>query len=170
MDILEAVKKRRSIREFHKKEIPEEIIDKLIDALIWAPSAGNLQSRKFYFVTDDEVKTRLAKAALNQRFVATAPLVVVACTDSSIASKYGERGALLYSIQDAACSIMAMMLVALEHKLGTVWVGAFEEEEVVKVMNLKLNLRPVALVPVGYPLKTPAAPQRVSKKAAVEFV
>jgi nitroreductase len=52
MEILKTVKKRRSIRDFQKKNIPQEIVDKLIDALIWAPSAGNLQSRKFYFIKD----------------------------------------------------------------------------------------------------------------------
>jgi len=47
MELLDIIKNRRSIREFKKGEIPEDIIEKLIDAIIWAPSAGNLQSRFF---------------------------------------------------------------------------------------------------------------------------
>ena len=93
MDILKAVKERRSIRDFQKKKIPDDLIDKLMEALIWAPSAGNLQSRKFYFIKNERIRKMLAQAALNQNFIAEAPLVIVGCTDSRISYKYGERGA-----------------------------------------------------------------------------
>jgi nitroreductase len=167
MSILDAVKDRRSIRKFHKKEIPHSIIDKLKEALIWAPSAGNLQARKFYFVFDIKIKQRLISAALNQKFLAQAPLTIVACTDSQIRLHYGERGVHLYTIQDVAVSIMGMMLVAHEQGLGSVWVGAFDEHEVSGILNLPHNLRPVAIVPVGYPSESPQAPARVSEEYAI---
>ena len=169
MEFLEAIRERRSIRNFQKKDIPKEIVDKLMDALIWAPSAGNLQARKFFFVKDAKLKENIADAALGQSFIAEAPLVIVGCTDSRISSKYGERGEYLYSIQDVAASIMGMMLVAHENGLGTVWVGAFREEEGFDLLELPGNLRPVAIVPVGYPVKIPSPPPRVSRKEAVEF-
>lgn len=169
MEILEAIRERRSIRNFQKKDIPQKIVDKLIDALIWAPSAGNLQARKFFFVKDAKLREDIASAALNQDFIAEAPLVIVGCTDSRISNKYGERGEYLYSIQDVAAGIMGMMLVAHESGLGTVWVGAFREEEVFDLLNLPKNLRPVAIVPVGYPVKIPSPPPRVSRQEAVEF-
>ena len=169
MDILEAVRKRRSIRNFQKKEIPEELIDKLTESLVWAPSAGNLQSRKFYFIRDEAVKQKIADAALNQGFIADAPLVIVGCTDSHISGKYGERGTSLYSIQDVACSVMGMMLVAFDNELGTCWVGAFREEELTRILNLPMNLKPVVIVPVGYPSKIPSPPRRMSREEAVEF-
>ena len=167
MDILKAVKERRSIRDFQKKDIPGEIIDKLIDALIWAPSAGNLQARKFYFVKDKRIKQKLVEAALNQSFIAKAPLTIVACTDSNIRLHYGERGETIYTIQDAAASVMGMMLVAHEAGLGSVWVGAFNEREVSKILRLPENLRPVAIIPVGYPSSIPSAPSRVAKEYAI---
>lgn len=169
MDILKAVKERRSIRDFQKKEIPQDIIDKLIDALIWAPSAGNLQARKFYFIKDESIKKKIAAAALKQHFIAEAPLVVIGCTDSRIVYKYGERGIDLYSIQDVACSFMGMMLVAHENGLGSVWVGAFHEDVVSDILKLPRHLRPVAIVSIGYPSKIPSPPPRVSKEEAVEF-
>lgn len=165
--VLKTILERRSIRDFLKKEIPKDIIEKLIQALIWAPSAGNLQARKFYFVTDPVLKKNLAAAALGQSFIAEAPLVVVACTDRQIEIKYGEKGVNLYAVQDTACSIMNMMLVACENGLGTVWVGAFKEGEAFEVLDLPDNLRPVAIVPVGYPAKVPAAPQRVPVEKAI---
>ncbi len=170
MDILRAVKERRSVRDFQRRNIPEELIEKLMEALIWAPSAGNLQARKFYFVKDEKTRKRLAAAALNQNFIGEAPLVIVGCTDSRISFKYGERGVHLYSIQDVALSIMGMMLVAYENGLGSAWVGAFREEEVVKILGMPKHLRPVAIVPVGYPSRIPNPPPRVSKKEAVEVI
>ncbi len=167
--VLKIIKERRSIRSFEKKDISEEVIEKLIDALIWAPSAGNLQSRKFYFIKDDKTKKNIAVAALNQNFISEAPLVVVGCTDRSIENRYGDRGVHLYSIQDVACSIMNMMLAAWENGLGSVWVGAFRESDVFEMLDMPRNLRPVAIVPVGYPLRISSPPPRVSAKEAVEF-
>jgi nitroreductase len=170
MAILKIIKERRSIREFRKKEIPEEIIDKLIEALIWAPSAGNLQSRKFYFVFDQKTKEKLAIAAFGQNFISDTPLVIVGCTDEKISLRYGERGKNLYSICDVSASIQNMMLIAEEEGLAACWVGAFNEKEVSKILNLPENLRPIAIIPVGYPAEKPEAPPRVSKKEAVEFI
>jgi nitroreductase len=170
MDILQAVKQRRSIRDFQKKDIPDQLLKKLGEALIWAPSAGNLQARKFYFVRKPALKKDLAAAALNQNFIAEAPLVIIGCADSRISFKYGERGVSLYSIQDVACSIMGMMLVAYENGLGSTWVGAFNEEAVSMLLRLPRHLRPVSIVPVGYPAKIPDPPSRVLLKDAVEVI
>ena len=169
MDVFQAVKERRSIRSFLRKDIPEDVLSKLLDALRWAPSAGNLQSRKFYIISDEMTKKQLAVAALNQDFLSSAPVVLVGCADSSIGIRYGRRGIELYSIQDVAVSVMAMMLVALENGLGTCWVGAFQEPEVSKILNLPENLRPVAIIPVGYPERIPKPPSRLSAKEMVEF-
>ena len=184
--ILETIRERRSIRNFQDAHIPEEAVDALIEALRWAPSAGNLQSRKFFFVFNDDKKKKLAAAAgnpdfvarmkklvknaLNLNFVSKAPLVVVACLDRRISTRYGERGVNLYSIQDVAASVMNMMLTAHELGLGSVWVGAFDENTVGEVMGLPDNLRPVALIPIGYPSAVPAPTPRMLGEEAVEFV
>lgn len=170
-EVLKAVKERRSIRTFLKKDIPEEIIKKLIDSIIWAPSAGNLQARKFYFIKNKEMKIKIAQAALSQNFISEAPLVIVGCVDKArIYPRYGERGVNLYAIQDVACSITNAMLVAHENGLGSVWIGAFREEEVANILGLSQNFRPVVILPVGYPANIPLPPSRVSKEEAVEFI
>ena len=91
----------------------------------------------------------------------------MACTDSQIKIHYGERGEYLYTIQDVAASLMGMMLVAHEEGLGTVWIGAFHERDVAGALNLPGNLRPVSIVPVGYPSSFPKAPERVSTGYAI---
>lgn len=115
------------------------------------------------------IKNKLAETALGQNFIGRAPLVAVGCTDDKINWRYGERGENLYSICDVATSIQNMMLLAHEQNLGSAWIGAFDEKEVRKILNLPGNLRPIAIVPVGYPAEKPSAPSRVSKKEAIEF-
>ncbi|MFQ6058546.1 MAG: nitroreductase family protein [Anaerolineae bacterium] len=171
MNVLQAIKERRSIREFQRKEIPPQALEALSEALIWAPSAGNLQSRRFYFVFNQEVKERLARAALNQDFIAQAPLAIVACADHDrVAWRYRERGVRLYCLLDVAASIQNLLLAAHELGLATVWVGAFREEEVSRILGLPPHLRPITIVPVGYPAEHPAPPRRVSKEEAIVFV
>ena len=186
MSILDIVKSRRSVRAYRDRPIPQNAIDDLIEAIRWAPSAGNLESRKFYFVFHPDRRKALAGAAGNRDLAARmrqlvktavgrnplsdAPLVVVACLDRRIAARYGERGERLYAIQDAAASLMNMMLVAHDRGLGTVWIGSFDEAAVAKVLDLPGHLRPVALVPVGYPALVPAPPQRAPLEQVVEFV
>jgi nitroreductase len=173
MSILDTIKRRRSVRDFTNEEIPESAIEALSDALRWAPSAGNLQSRKFYFVFNEDVRNKLAQTGLKQDFVsfiARAPLVVVACADRQIASHYGDRGIHLYCIQDAAASVQNLLLAAHELGLGTCWVGAFKEERVREILNLPDNLIPVVIVPVGYPALTAKIPDRISKMDAVKLV
>ena len=170
MAILDVIMNRRSVRDFIDKEIPGDAIDALIDALRWAPSAGNLQSRKFYFIFNPDVRKELARAALNQSFIAKAPLTVVACLDKSISKRYGDRGVNLYAIEDVAASVMSMMLAAHELGLGSVWVGAFDEFAVFDILDLPHNLRPIALIPVGYPAKIPRPTPRVSREEAVIMI
>lgn len=170
VDVSRAIRERRSIRKFLKKEIPDDVVDELSDALIWAPSAGNLQSRKFLFVKDDKTKRLISLAALKQTFIAQAPLVVVGCTDDGVSLRYGERGVRLYTIQDVSASLMCMMLLAHEKGIGSVWVGAFGEEEVAEILALPGNQRPVAIVPLGYPDEAPSPPPRVSKEEAIRFL
>ncbi len=170
MSLLSIIKGRRSIRDFQKKEIPEEIIDELIEALIWAPSAGNLQARRFILIKDPFIKRALARAALGQSFIAEAPLVIVGCADlQRISSRYGSRGMNLYVIQDVSASIMQLMLLAHEKGLGTVWVGAFDESIVSDILELPSHIRPIAIVPVGYPERIPPPPPRRPIKEIIEF-
>jgi nitroreductase len=170
MNILDIIINRRSVRDFKNQEIPQDVLNGLIESIRWAPSAGNMQSRKFYFVFDTVIKAKLAKAALNQDFLANAPLVVVACLDRNISVRYGERGVNLYSIQDVSASIMNLMLTAHAMGMGTVWIGAFNEFEIIEILELPDNLRPISIVPVGFPSKVPLPPRRMARDEIVVMV
>lgn len=168
--IIDIIKKRHSVRAYRSDEIPLEIMNEIEEALILAPSAGNLQSRKFFFIKDKIKKMAIARAALSQMFIAEAPVVIVGCTDNLIKNRYGNRGIYLYSIQDVAISISFAMLVAEEHNLGTVWIGAFNEKEVSEILNLPENLRPVVILPLGYPDEEPYITDRKSKEEVIEYL
>jgi nitroreductase len=170
MNILDIIIQRRSIRDFQNREIPQDLLDGLIEALRWAPSAGNMQSRKFYFVFAQDVKKKLAKAALNQNFITKAPLAVVACLDRNVSVRYGDRGVNLYGIQDVSASVMNMMLAAHAMGLGTVWVGAFNEFEVLEILDLPQNLRPIAIIPVGFPSKVPMPTSRIARQELIVMI
>ena len=170
MEVFEAILKRRSVRNFEKREIPKEKIEKLKEALIWAPSAGNLQARKFYFVFNEEIKKKLAKAALNQNFIAKAPLVIVGCCDLEKISWYGERGKNLYTICDVSAAIENLLLMATAEGLGACWVGAFDESEVSKILNLPKNERPIVIVPIGFSKEIPSLPEREEKEKLIEEI
>ena len=161
MDVLEAIKGRRSIRAFKSEDVPPEIVEKLIDAARWAPSAGNIQPWEFIIVRKPEIKRNLAKAALNQSFIEEAPVVIVVCADEVRSSQgYGVRGKTLYCIQDTAAATQDIHLAAYSLGLGTCWVGAFNEEEARKILEIPQGVRPVAIIPVGYPAEKPPARNR----------
>jgi nitroreductase len=160
MDLDKAIRSRRSIRSFQNKEVSDDIINKMLTAAIWAPSEGNLQSWRFYVVINESVKSKLAIAALDQMFIAEAPAVIVVCIDFSAILPYGKRGRELYAIQSTAAATENMLLTAHSLGVGACWVGAFDEERVRNTLDISSTLRPVVLVPVGYPAETSSPPKR----------
>ena len=161
MDIVEAIKGRRSIRAFKNKKVAQETVEKLLDAARWAPSAGNIQPWEFIIVQKPEIKRALVEAALDQTFIEEAPVVIVVCANESRSSQgYGIRGKTLYCIQDTAAAIQNLHLVAYSLGLGTCWVGAFREAETREILKIPSGIRPVAIIPVGYPAEAPSPRSR----------
>lgn len=170
MDVLEAIKGRRSIRAFKSKDIPEKIVEKLIEAAIEAPSAGNIQPWDFIIVRKPQIKMRLAEAALEQAFIEEAPVVIVVCAnENSSSQRYGARGKTLYCIQDTAAATQNIHLAAYSLGLGTCWVGAFKEEKAREILRIPEEIRPVAIIPVGYPDEAPVQPSRKSINRVVHY-
>lgn len=151
MKTLECIKSRRSIRRYKKKKIPDEILNEILEAAVCAPSAGNLQDWIFIVVRNEKKKQELAEAAYGQDFVVEAPVVIVVCSDLERISYYGRRGRELYSIQDTAAATQNILLAAWDFGIGGCWVGAFDEKEVSKILDLPKNVRPLVILPLGYP-------------------
>jgi len=170
MDVVEAIKGRRSIRAFKSKKVSKETVEKIIDAARWAPSAGNIQPWEFIIVRKPEIKKALAEAALNQAFIEEASVVIVVCANESRCFQgYGIRGKTLYCLQDTAAAIQNILLTAYSFGLGTCWIGAFNEEEAREALKIPIGIRPIAIIPVGYPVEKPQPRSRRSMSQMVHY-
>lgn len=169
MELKRAILRRRSIRRFGTGKVPKEVIVELIELGNLAPSAGNLQARDFVVVEDEDTKKELAAAALDQEFIAEAPVDIVVCANLDRIGPYGPRGVSLYCLQDAAAAIQNILLAVTDMDLGCVWVGAFDEVEVRRILDLPSHIRPVAILPIGEPVNQPEARRRIPVDKLIHY-
>lgn len=171
MEFYETVKKRHSARKFKDKNVEKKKIQRIMDAMSMAPSAGNLQAYRVYAVKGKEKKKMLAEAALDQDYVAEAPVCLVFCADRKrSALKYGERGENQYCLQDATIAAAYTQLAATEEGLSTVWVGAFDPIAVAQIINVEEFDFPVTIMPLGYSDEEPEKTERRSLEKIIREV
>jgi nitroreductase len=163
MELFQVFSMRRSVRAYQSKKVEDEKLNRILEAANSAPSAGNLQAYGIVVVKDASTRMRLMEAAWGQDFIAQAPVVLVFCTDPNRSSRrYGIRGESLYSLQDATIACTYAMLAAVDLGLATVWVGAFNDDMVAEAIGVSPPVRPVAILPIGYPAEFPAPTPRRS--------
>lgn len=157
MDLWQAIDHRCSVRRFDPTvDVPPETVEHLLQAAIRAPSAGNRQPWHFYVVREQAVRDGLAAAAGGQIFISQAPVAIVVCADAEqSAQRYGDRGRELYCLQDTAAATEHILLGAVALGLGSCWVGAFDEDQASRVLDLPPRHRPVAILPIGKPATEP---------------
>jgi len=166
MDVMTAIKTRRSIRAYKDKPIEDEKLEAVLEAGRLAPSARNLQEWKYVVVKDKGLRDKLIDAANGQRFVGQAPAVIVACAVQT--DHVMPCGELSYPI-DLAISVDHITLAAASQGLGTCWIGAFKQNEVKKLLGIPENVRVVVLLPIGYPDVSPAPKPRKSMEEIVSY-
>ena len=149
MDVYTAIATRKSVRAFQDREVPEELLLRLLEAARLAPSACNFQEWRFVVVRNSETRKRLAMAANRQMFISEAPVLIVCCaeTDGHVMA----CGQQCYPI-DVAIAIDHLTLCAAAEGLGTCWIGAFEKAKVKEILDIPKKIRVVELLPLGYPL------------------
>ena len=150
MDFYEVIRTRRSVRSFRKDPIPDQVLKRVLEAARVAPSGGNRQPWRFILVKDDRLKQEMISICNNQKFVAEAPLTVVACGQKLHTNRggyMGEMGMLL----DVAIALTHMILAARAEGLGTCWIGAFNNDEIKRLLEVPEGYEVVAVTPLGYP-------------------
>jgi len=152
MELLDVIRKRRSIRAYGNTAVEEEKLNRILEAARLAPSARNMQERKFVVVRDRGTRTKLMEAAKNQSFVGAAPVVIAAC--GTIADYVMGCGQPAYTV-DVAIAVDHMTLQAVAEGLGTCWVCAFDESRVKEILGVPDEVRVVALLTLGYPAEEP---------------
>ena len=185
MEVIDAIRKRRSIRHYRPDAIPEDVLDRLLNAARLAPSACNLQPWKLIVVRDEEMKKAVAAACHfgthkggkgTQPWLAEAPAVIVACGSEGEAAVtyFSEDQPVIAqgwdisdemrsgSVQfeswlpwDLAIALDHLTLAAVGEGLGTCWIGGLNEREIKKLLGIPEEMRVPVVMPVGYPVSVP---------------
>jgi nitroreductase len=153
MDVMEAIRIRKSVRAYADKPVEEEKLNAVLEAGRLAPSANNRQEWRFIIVREQATRKELAAAAGNQAFVGEAPVVIVACAETN--EHVMTCGQLCYPI-DVAIALDHITLAATALGLGTCWIGHFHEDQVKRILGIPEKIRVVELMPLGYPVDSSA--------------
>lgn len=147
MNVYDAIAARKSVRAFEERDVPEDVLERIFEAVRLAPSGNNRQEWRFVVVRDAATRRQLGGAA-GQRFVGEAPVVLACCAETD--QRVMQCGQLAYPI-DVAIAIDHFTLCAVAEGLGTCWIGAFDEGRVKAILGIPETVRVVELLPVGYP-------------------
>ena len=159
MEVLEAIKSRRSIRRYKTTPVDDKTIEQVLEAARWAPSWANTQCWRFIVVRDDNVKAELASTLTPNNPAAdatrNAPVVIVACAELKRSGCYrGEpvtdKGGSWFMF-DVALAMQNLTLVAHALGLGTVHIGAFDAKKAADVLGVPEGFCVVEMTPLGYP-------------------
>ncbi|MEM0377369.1 MAG: nitroreductase family protein [Thermofilum sp.] len=163
VDVLEAIRTRRSIRVFTDKPVEEEKLKLVLEAARLAPSAGNRQPWRFIVITDPKIKDEIKRvkmarmpppprppppgAPIRRNPLDTAPAVIVGCAVPSESFP----GTEFWKI-DVSIALQNLVLAAHSLGLGTCWIGVHHEEgDLKKLLKLPDDARIVAMIAIGYP-------------------
>ncbi len=160
MELLEAIKMRRSCRRFRREEVPAGILRRLVcEAAIWAPTGGNAQAWRFGLVTDPALLEAIT--LVSPGLPARARAVIVICQDLTIARQRSRNfGNEEYALMDTAMAAQNLMLMAHSLGFGTCAVASFHRGGIKAALELPETLVPQLLVAVGYPAAVSVAPAR----------
>jgi len=152
-DLFETIRRRHRIRSYRSDApLEREKLDTVLEAACTAPSAGDLRACHITVVRNRELRHELADAASHRPLIAQAPAVLTfSAAPVRSATRFGERGANLYALQDATIAAAYAQLAATAVGLASTWVGDFDERRVKEILGLDADLVPVTLLAVGYP-------------------
>ena len=171
MDFYDVAKTRRSVRSYRSDPIPEEVLDRVLEAVRIAPSGSNRQPWRFIVVKDEATKQRLVPACNGQSWIADAPVVIVACGQNIHYNRGGYMGDMSVLV-DVSIGFTHLILAARAEGLGTCWIGAFSNDEVKKILGVPEDYYVVAVTPLGYPegepFKGPASRKPLSEIASTD--
>jgi nitroreductase len=158
MDAMEAIVTRRSVRKYTSQAVPDELVKELLEAAMYAPSAGNQQPWHFVVIRDREVMSRIPRIHPYAAMVNEAAAAVVVCGDTSMEKHKG------FWVQDCSAATENLLIAAHAKGLGAVWVGIYPNGDRVKgfkeLLGLPENVFPLALIPMGFPAEKKPQPER----------
>lgn len=158
MELFEAIHTRRSIRKYQNKEIPDDLIRKLLAAAMMAPSTGDARTWQFVLVTDSDKKNKIKEVHPYVGMITKAPLGILVCGDLSKEKFPG------FWPQDCSAAMQNLLLAAHASGLGAVWTGIHPiEDRIVKfkeIFGLPEHIMPLGLAVTGWPAQTAKSEER----------
>jgi nitroreductase len=165
MDVMEAIKTRRSIRKYSDRPIEEEKLRLVLEAARLAPSAANGQNWRFIVVRNKDTIQRLKEAANGQTSVGEAPAVIVACATSRRVMTCNQPT----DTVDCSIAMSYMILEAHELGLGTCWLGHFHADKGKAALGIPDAVSVIAMTPIGYPAEAPVQTPRKDFEDIISF-
>jgi len=170
MEVMEAIKTRRSIRKFKTTPVDDKTLEQVLEAARWAPSWGNTQCWRFIVVRDNNIKAELANTLVkvergdeavdnpSLEAIRSAPIVIVACCELGKSGyEFGkpatDKGD--WYMFDVALAMQNLTLAAHSLGLGTVHIGAFDAKKAARILKVPEGLCVVEMTPLGYPAQEP---------------
>jgi nitroreductase len=175
-EILDTIQTRRSIRRYQEKAIPDEILNRVLEAARWAPSWANTQCWHFVVVRNTETKKQIQEAVSPRNpsslAIVNAPVLLVVCGqlkrsgyyNGEYPTKFGD-----WFMYDLGLATQNLCLAAHDSGLATVIVGLFDHDKVAETIKLPSEHEVLVLIPLGYPDHEPSPPKRRELKEFVHY-
>lgn len=149
MDVLTAIKKRRSIRAFSEEEVLETDLDTLLYAAQMAPSAHNTQPWHFLIIRDKVKLEKMAEASTYAKMLTQSPVAIMVLGDLE------KQATEEFLFADLSASIENILLTATALELGSCWCGIVKDspfyKAIIDMYKMPLHIRPFAIIALGHP-------------------
>lgn len=178
--MIDIMKNRRTIRKYTEQDIPEELLNELLEVAVRASNTGNMQLYSVVVTRDQSNKEKLAPAHFNQPMITTAPVVLTFCADANRFVKWAEQRkteagfdnlqTFIASTIDAMLFAQAFCDAAEENGLGICYLGttAYNADKIIEALSLPRLVVPIVTVTVGYPaMPLPEQVERLPLAAVV---
>lgn len=179
--VYKVIETRRDVRTFLPDPLPEDAVQRILEAAHHGPSVGFMQPWNFILITSEEVKRRLAWASEKERKalaihyegdradrflrlkvqgIQEAPLTICVTCDPTRGGSHvlGRNSIPETDMMSTACAIQNMWLASCAEGIAMGWVSFYKKNDVRDILALPPHIEPVALLSLGYTERYPAAP------------
>lgn len=161
MEFIDVINARTSVRVYSEKPVEDGKISYVLECARLAPSWANTQCWRFIVIKNKETIAQIAKTTIINRWLKTAPIVLIACADPT---ESGSNNSLPYFTVDVSIALEHVVLAATDLGLGTCWIAGFDETKLKELLEIPKRIRIVALTPLGYPVDKIGITEQITKK------
>ena len=166
-EFFQVLEQRRSIRKYEDRDVSEDLVRRVLEAVKWSPSWANTQCWEVVVVRDPAIKAGLQETIAPKnpatKAITAAPVLLALCGRLGTSGYYDKQATTKFGdwyLFDLGIAAQSICLAAHDLGLGTVVVGLFDHDRAKEILKVPAGHELVALIPMGYPAKSPSAPKR----------